>query len=181
MDARRATSIFRKFGIKSLDYDFKGYQENYSGYQIYDPSGPKVYLFKKLNVGPCLRLPTTLTALEIFFVGRDSYWPSRDEVVAAHYTDDKWYCAHVRSIALDGSLTLHFNDYSNTEDLDVTLTCRLQRYLPELPKHVTGVEIRGRPIVRDHHLLGKDDHVVTDGSPADDLIFAPIIVLYEEG
>jgi hypothetical protein len=43
-----------------------------------------------------------------------------------------------------------------------------------------GVEIRGRPVVRDHHLLGKDDHVLTDGSPSDDLIFVLIIVLYEE-
>jgi hypothetical protein len=41
----------------------------------------------------------------------------------------------------------------------------------------SGVEIRGR----DHHFLGKDDHVLTDGSPSDDLIFAPIIVLYEQG
>jgi hypothetical protein len=35
-----------------------------------------------------------------------------------------------------------------------------------------GVEIRGRPIVQDHHFLGKDGHVLTDGSPSDDLIFA---------
>jgi hypothetical protein len=39
----------------------------------------------------------------------------------------------------------------------------------------TGVEIRCRPILRDHHFLGKDDHVLTDGSPSDDLIFAPIM------
>jgi hypothetical protein len=44
-----------------------------------------------------------------------------------------------------------------------------------------GVQIRSRPIVRYHHFLGKDDHVLTHGSPSDDLIFAPIIVLYEEG
>jgi hypothetical protein len=44
-----------------------------------------------------------------------------------------------------------------------------------------GVEIRGHPVVRDHHFLGKDDHVLTDGSPSDDLIFAFIIVLCEEG
>jgi hypothetical protein len=46
---------------------------------------------------------------------------------------------------------------------------------------VSGVAIRGRPIVQDHHFLGQDDHVLTDGSPSDDLIFALIIVLYEEG
>jgi hypothetical protein len=46
---------------------------------------------------------------------------------------------------------------------------------------IPGVEIRGRPIVRDHHFLGKDDHVLTDGSPPDDMIFAPIIVLCEAG
>jgi hypothetical protein len=50
-----------------------------------------------------------------------------------------------------------------------------------LETHLTGVEIRGRPIVQDHHFLWKDDHVLTDGSPSDDLIFALIIVLYEEG
>jgi hypothetical protein len=44
-----------------------------------------------------------------------------------------------------------------------------------------GVEIRSRPIVRDHYFLGKDDHVLTDYSPPDDLIFILIIVLYEEG
>jgi WD40 repeat protein len=33
----------------------------------------------------------------------------------------------------------------------------------------------------DHHFLGKDDHVLTDGSPSEDLIFALVIVLYEEG
>jgi hypothetical protein len=44
-----------------------------------------------------------------------------------------------------------------------------------------GIEIRGRPVVRDHHFLEKDDLVLTDGSPSDDLIFAPVIVLYEEG
>jgi hypothetical protein len=44
-----------------------------------------------------------------------------------------------------------------------------------------GVEIRGCPIVRDHHFSGKDDNVFTDGSPSDDLIFALIIGLYEEG
>jgi hypothetical protein len=44
-----------------------------------------------------------------------------------------------------------------------------------------GVEISGRPVVRDHHFLGKDDHVLTDGSPSDDLIFAIIIFLCEEG
>jgi hypothetical protein len=47
-------------------------------------------------------------------------------------------------------------------------------------QHNAG-DIRGRPIVRDHHFLGKDDHVLTDDSPSDDLICAPIIVLYEEG
>jgi hypothetical protein len=47
--------------------------------------------------------------------------------------------------------------------------------------YITGVEIRGCPVVRDHHFLGKDDHGLTDGSPSDDLIFALIIVLYEEG
>jgi hypothetical protein len=46
--------------------------------------------------------------------------------------------------------------------------------------HHAGVEIRGRPVVQDHHFFGKDDHVLTDGSPSDDLIFALIIVLYEE-
>jgi hypothetical protein len=45
----------------------------------------------------------------------------------------------------------------------------------------SGVEMRGRPIVRDHYFLGKDDNVLTDSSPSDDLIFALIIVLYEEG
>jgi hypothetical protein len=45
----------------------------------------------------------------------------------------------------------------------------------------SGVEIRGRPIVRDHHFLEKDDHVLTDGSPSDNLVFAPILVLFEEG
>jgi hypothetical protein len=29
----------------------------------------------------------------------------------------------------------------------------------------TGVEIRGGPVVRDRHFLGKDDHVLTEGSP----------------
>jgi hypothetical protein len=43
------------------------------------------------------------------------------------------------------------------------------------------VEIRGRPVVRDRHCLGKDDHGLTDGSPSDDLIFALAIVLYAEG
>jgi hypothetical protein len=32
-----------------------------------------------------------------------------------------------------------------------------------------------------HHFLGKDDLVLTDGSPSDDLIFALITVIYEEG
>jgi hypothetical protein len=45
----------------------------------------------------------------------------------------------------------------------------------------SGAEIRGHLIVRGHHFLGKDDRVLTDGSPSDDLIFALIIVLYEEG
>jgi hypothetical protein len=44
----------------------------------------------------------------------------------------------------------------------------------------TGVEIRGRHVVRDHHFLGKDDQVLTDGSSSDDLIFALITVLCEE-
>jgi hypothetical protein len=44
----------------------------------------------------------------------------------------------------------------------------------------TGVEIRGRPVVRDHHFLGQDDHVLTDGSLSDDQIFALIIELYEK-
>jgi hypothetical protein len=44
----------------------------------------------------------------------------------------------------------------------------------------SGVEIRGRPVLRDHHFLGKDDHVLTDGSPSDDLVFALMLVLYEE-
>jgi hypothetical protein len=43
---------------------------------------------------------------------------------------------------------------------------------------LTGLEIRGHPIVRDHHFLGKDDHVLTDGSPSDDLIFALISSLW---
>ena len=33
------------------------------------------------------------------------------------------------------------------------------------PSCYTGVEIRGRPVVQDHHFLGKDDLVLTDGSP----------------
>jgi hypothetical protein len=45
----------------------------------------------------------------------------------------------------------------------------------------TGGEIRGRPVVPDHHFLGKVDHVLTDASPSDDLIFALIIALWEEG
>jgi hypothetical protein len=40
-----------------------------------------------------------------------------------------------------------------------------------------GLEIRGRYVIRDHHFFGKDDHVLTDGSPSDDLIFAPFIWL----
>jgi hypothetical protein len=44
-----------------------------------------------------------------------------------------------------------------------------------------GVDIIGRPIVRDYHFLGNDDQVLTDGSPSDNLIFTDIIVLYEEG
>jgi hypothetical protein len=51
----------------------------------------------------------------------------------------------------------------------------------QLVHDLTGLEIGGHPIVRDYHFLGKDDHVLTDGSPSDDLIFAPIIVLFEEG
>jgi hypothetical protein len=43
-----------------------------------------------------------------------------------------------------------------------------------------GVEIRGHPIIRDHHFIQKDENVLTDGSPSDSLIFAHI-VLYEEG
>jgi hypothetical protein len=43
------------------------------------------------------------------------------------------------------------------------------------------VAVRGRAVVRDHHFLGKDDHVLTDGSSSEDLIFALIIVLHEEG
>jgi hypothetical protein len=35
--------------------------------------------------------------------------------------------------------------------------------------------------VRLHYELLKFVHVLTDGSPSDDLIFAPIVVLYEEG
>jgi hypothetical protein len=46
---------------------------------------------------------------------------------------------------------------------------------------LAGVEIRGRPVVQDHHFLGKDDHVLTDGSLSDNLIFAFIIGLYQEG
>jgi hypothetical protein len=45
----------------------------------------------------------------------------------------------------------------------------------------SGVEIRGCPVVRDHSFLGKDDRVWTDGTPLDDLKYALIIVLYEEG
>jgi hypothetical protein len=45
----------------------------------------------------------------------------------------------------------------------------------------SGVEIRGCPIVRDHHFVMKDDHVLTDVSPSDDLIFVLIVLLYEEG
>jgi hypothetical protein len=45
----------------------------------------------------------------------------------------------------------------------------------------TGVEIRGRLIVPDHNFIGKDDHALIDGSPSDDLIFAPSIVLCDEG
>jgi hypothetical protein len=41
-----------------------------------------------------------------------------------------------------------------------------------------GVEIRGRPVVQDRQCLGKDDHVLIDGSPSDNLIFALINVLY---
>jgi hypothetical protein len=44
-----------------------------------------------------------------------------------------------------------------------------------------GVEIRGRPVVRDHHFLGKDDHVLADGSPSDDQIFALIVVKFWAG
>jgi hypothetical protein len=36
---------------------------------------------------------------------------------------------------------------------------------------VARVEIRGGPIVRDHLFLWKEDHVLTDCSPSDDLIF----------
>jgi hypothetical protein len=50
-----------------------------------------------------------------------------------------------------------------------------------LGRERSGVEIRGRPVVWDHHFLGLDDHVLTDGRSSDDLIFALIIVLYEEG
>jgi hypothetical protein len=45
---------------------------------------------------------------------------------------------------------------------------------------VAGEEIRGRPVIRDYHFQGKDDHTLTYGSPSDDLIFALIIMLYEE-
>jgi hypothetical protein len=34
---------------------------------------------------------------------------------------------------------------------------------------LTVVEIRGRPVVPEHHLFGKDNHVLTDGIPSDDL------------
>jgi hypothetical protein len=44
---------------------------------------------------------------------------------------------------------------------------------------IAGVDIRGRLIVRGLYFLGKNDHVLTDGSPSDDLIFA-LIVLCEE-
>jgi hypothetical protein len=46
---------------------------------------------------------------------------------------------------------------------------------------IAGVEIKDRPIIQEHHFLGKDDHVLTGGSPSDELIFAPFILLYEEG
>jgi hypothetical protein len=49
------------------------------------------------------------------------------------------------------------------------------------PKHTPGIEIRGRPVVRENNFLGKDDHVLTDGSSLDAVIFALIIVLYEDG
>jgi hypothetical protein len=39
-------------GISLVDYNMEGYLEIYSGYQTYDPSGPKVYQFSKLNVEP---------------------------------------------------------------------------------------------------------------------------------
>jgi predicted HTH domain antitoxin len=52
---------------------------------------------------------------------------------------------------------------------------------PNALTKIAGVEIRGRPIVRDHHFSGNDDHVLIDGSPSDDLILALLIVLYEEG
>jgi hypothetical protein len=45
----------------------------------------------------------------------------------------------------------------------------------------TGVEIRGRPVVKNHNFLGKDDPVLADFSPSDDLIFALVIVLCEKG
>jgi hypothetical protein len=50
------------------------------------------------------------------------------------------------------------------------LIFKTSKYLFGQP--VSGVEIRGRPIVRDHHFLGKDDHVLTDDSLSDDLIFS---------
>jgi hypothetical protein len=46
---------------------------------------------------------------------------------------------------------------------------------------LSGIEIRGRPVVGDYHFLEKDDHVLTDGSPSDDLISSPVIVLCEAG
>jgi hypothetical protein len=65
-------------------------------------------------------------------------------------------------------------------DGDLQLSA-LQQEVTLLFGAYAGVEIRGHPIVRDHHFLGKDNHVLTNGSPSDDLIFALIIVLCEEG
>jgi hypothetical protein len=39
---------------------------------------------------------------------------------------------------------------------------------------VAGVEIRGRPVVQDHHFLVKDILVLTEGSPSNNLILAVI-------
>jgi hypothetical protein len=68
--------------------------------------------------------------------------------------------------------------------------CRYHNYISHMPWQVnaearstnliaTGVEIRGSPVVRDHHFQGQDNHVFTDGSPSDDTKCSPNIVRLE--
>jgi hypothetical protein len=65
--------------------------------------------------------------------------------------------------------SLHFEESRNTlVYADRAKNIKTKVRYRGMPLMLSGLEIRGRPIVRDHHfILGNDDHVLMDGSPSD--------------